>query len=60
MADVSLSDAESLTVTVAFVPLKTSALPYLPAVVHAAFAIVPWLPFPDRSTTVARYPSSKE
>ena len=41
MADVSLSDAESLIVTSAFVPLKTSALPYLPAVVHAAFAMVP-------------------
>ena len=46
-------------VTCAFVPLKTSALPNLPAVVHVAPLIVPVLLFPEASVTVVPLPSLK-
>ena len=42
------------------VPLKLSALPYLPAAAQVVFASVPLLPFPDASATVEPDPSSKE
>src|SRR6476620_4093856 len=46
-------------VTRLLVPLKESALPYFPAVVQVALAIVPVLPLPDVSVTVVPEPSSK-
>src|SRR5260370_742754 len=46
--------------TRALVPLKTSALPYFPAVVQVAFAIVPVFPFPEESATVVPVPSLNE
>ena len=55
------SDAASRSsgiVDPALVPLKTSALPNLPAVVQVALATVPLLPFPDESATVVPEPSS--
>src|SRR5437773_3760937 len=56
---VRCSEAESGTLTREFVPLKRSALPYLPAVVQVAFEIVPVLPLPEESATVVPLPSSK-
>jgi len=54
---VSPSDPVFGTVTLALVPLNTSALPYRPAVVHVAPLSVPvWL-FPDASPTVVPVPS---
>ena len=53
-------DAESLTVTRAFAPLKTSALPYFPPVVQVAVPIDPELLFPEESATVVPPPSSNE
>ena len=55
------SEFESGTLTKAFVPLKESALPYLPAAApaHVAFASVPLLPLPDWSVTVVPLPVSK-
>ena len=41
-------------------PLKDSALPYLPLLVHVAPKIVPLLPLPDRSFRVAPDPSLNE
>ncbi len=49
IAVVRCSDVASGIVTSALVPLKTSALPNLPALVHVAFVIVPVFPLPDRS-----------
>ena len=46
-------------VTSAFVPLKTSASPYLPEVVQVAPVIVPLLPFPETSARTAPLPASK-
>src|SRR5438093_11727549 len=60
MPVVRCKDALSLIVTKAFVPLKTSALPYFPAVVHVALPIVPVLPLPDASVTVVPAPSLNE
>ena len=60
MPVVRWSEAESLIVTCELVPLKTSALPYLPEVVHVPFEIVPVFPLPDLSVTVVPVPSSKE
>src|SRR5689334_20653563 len=53
------SDEASLIDTQAFVPLNTSALPYMPAVVHLALEIVPVFPFPEASATVVPMPSLK-
>ena len=47
----SCSEAELGTVTRELVPLKLSALPYLPVAAQVVFASVPLLPFPDRSAT---------
>src|SRR5512135_1695541 len=60
MPAVRCSEAESGMVTRALVPLNTSALPDLPALVHVAFAIVPVFPFPDASATVVPVPSLNE
>ena len=57
IAAVSPSDAEFGTVTLALVPLNTSAFPYRPAVVHVAPLSVPVLLFPDASMTVVPEPS---
>ena len=57
---VKASDGEFPIVTIALVPLKTSAPPYLPAAVHVALLIVPLLPWPDRSLTTVPWPSSNE
>src|SRR6266550_3709610 len=57
---VSRNDAESGTITRAFVPLKLRALPNLPSVVHAAFPVLPVFPFPDVSATVVPTPSLNE
>src|SRR5690242_7230929 len=54
---VRCSEALSGMVTIALIPLNTSALPYLPEVVHVAFAIVPVFPWPERSATVVPVPS---
>ena len=51
---------ESGTVTIAFVPLNWSALPYLPVVTQVALAIEPLLPRPEVSPSEAPLPSSKE
>ena len=58
---VRLSELELLTLTQAFVPLKESALPNLPALAPAqvVFETVPVLPFPERSAVVVPEPSSK-
>jgi hypothetical protein len=45
-------------VTIALVPLNSSASPNLPAVDQVAFVIVPLLAFPDASVTVVPDPSS--
>ena len=55
---VNCRDAAFGTVTTAFVPLKTSALPNCPAVVHVAPLIVPVLLFPEESVTVVPPPSA--
>src|SRR5712692_5062679 len=57
---VRCNEAESLMFTRALLPLKTSALPYFPAVVQVAFAIVPVFPFPEESATVVPVPSLNE
>jgi hypothetical protein len=51
-------DAESFTVTRAFVPLNSNALPNFPALVQVAVPTEPAFPFPDASATVAPPPSS--
>src|SRR4051794_6356368 len=58
IADDRPNDAEAGTLTRAFVPLKLSAPPYLPET-QPAPAIVPSLPLPDVSATVAPEPASK-
>src|SRR6476620_9027480 len=55
---VSRNNALSATVTQAFVPLKESALPYLPDVVQAALESVPVSKLPDTSAVVVPVPSS--
>ena len=52
--------AASAMVTRALEPLNTNPLPYLPAVVHVAFWIVPVFPLPDASFSVEPAPSSNE
>jgi hypothetical protein len=47
-------------VTRALLPLKLSALPFLPSVDQVAVPIVPPLPVPDASATVVPVPSSNE
>src|SRR5512139_3854996 len=59
MPVVSCNELALGTVTTALVPLNTSALPYLPAVIHVAALIVPLLPLPDRSVSVVPDPSLK-
>src|SRR5258706_6187860 len=59
MPVVSRSEVAFGTVTCALVPLNTSALPNLPAVVQVAPLIVPVLPLPERSATVVPAPSLK-
>src|SRR5262245_53401167 len=54
------SELESGTFTIALVPLKLKAPPYLPLVLQVAFAIVPLLPLPDRSGRLVPEPWSKE
>src|SRR4051812_552786 len=54
------SEDESRTVTQAFVPLKDSAPPYLPAAVQVALASVPLLFLPDVSFTAVPDPSLNE
>ncbi|HWO62255.1 MAG TPA: hypothetical protein VNO31_19725, partial [Umezawaea sp.] len=46
--------------TIEFVPLKLSALPYLPLELQVAFEIVPLLPLPERSGRLEPEPWSKE
>src|SRR4051794_9849395 len=58
IALVRSSEGESATVTHALVPLNESALPYLPAAAHVAFAIVPLFAWPEVSLTVEPTPSS--
>ena len=53
----SCSEAASGTVTRALVPLNTSALPNLPALVQVAPLIVPLLLLPEVSATVVPLPS---
>ena len=60
MPVVNLSDGASGIVTMALLPLNTSAFPNLPVAVHVAFAIVPVLPLPEMSLTVVPEPSSNE
>ena len=57
---VRCNESESSISIHAFVPLNTSALPYLPAVVDVAFAMVPVFPVPDASDTVVPVPSLNE
>src|SRR4051794_28821134 len=57
---VNANDAECGTLTIALVPLKSSALPNLPDAAHVALLMVPVLEWPDRSLTVVPDPSSKE
>src|SRR6186997_3471181 len=54
------SEAESGTFTIALVPLKLKAEPYLPPVLQLALAMVPLLPLPDRSGRLVPEPWSKE
>src|SRR5262245_11716278 len=54
------SEAESGTLTIALVPLKERAPPYLPLVLQVALAIVPLLLLPDRSGRLGPEPWSKE
>ena len=57
MAEPRLSEAALATLTRFPVPLKLSALPWRPAVVHVAPVIVPTFPLPDASATIAPLPS---
>src|SRR5437762_2605877 len=57
IAVVSRSPGASVIVTVPL-PLNSSALPNLPAVVHVAFVIAPALPWPDAAAVAAAAPSS--
>src|SRR5258706_5038597 len=59
MPVVSRREVEFGIVTCAPVPLNTSALPNLPAVVQLAPPIVPVLPLPERSVTAVPAPSLK-
>src|SRR5262245_27092698 len=59
MAVVRCRLAESGILIFVFVPLKASALPYLPNT-HVAFETVPELPLPEKSVTVVPVPSSNE
>src|SRR5262245_12851802 len=54
------SELESGTLTIALVPLKLKAPPYLPLVLQVAFAIVPLFELPDRSGRLEPEPWSKE
>src|SRR4026207_1867365 len=54
------SEAESGTFTIALVPLKLKAEPYLPPVLQVALLIVPLLELPDRSGRLGPEPWSKE
>jgi hypothetical protein len=54
------SDVASATVTLAFVPLKLSAFPYLPWVVQVALLMVPEFPLPERSVVFEPEPSLNE
>src|SRR4051812_34962984 len=51
--------AESATVTIELTPLNDSAPPKRPVGVHVAAVMLPMLPLPDASPTVAPVPSSK-
>jgi len=53
------SEDVSAIVTRDDVPLKLSAFPYFPAVVHVAPLNVPVFPLPDPSPAVVPSPSSK-
>src|SRR5262245_2947514 len=57
---VKCSDGASGITTRALEPLKISAPPRTPAVVHEALKTVPTLPFPDASETAVPVPSSNE
>src|SRR2546423_11788186 len=59
MALVRWSRLLSVTVTHALVPLKESAPPNSPAVVHVALASVPVRPWPEASAVVVPVPSLK-
>ncbi len=50
---------ESGTVTMLLLPLKASALPYLPVIVQVAPEIVPVLLWPEASFKVVPLPSLK-
>src|SRR6187399_2848110 len=58
IAAVRCSEALSGTVTRELVPLKLSALPYLPVVAQVVLAAVPVLPLPEASLIVVPAPSS--
>src|SRR4051812_10231735 len=49
----------SPTLRMLLLPLKLSALPYLPPLVQVAPAIVPVLPLPERSARLVPEPASK-
>ena len=55
----TFKDGDAGTDTRAVLPLKTSAPPYLPAVVHVAPLSVPVLLLPEASRTVVPIPASK-
>src|SRR4026208_2037253 len=57
---VRASELESGTFTIALVPLKLKAEPYLPPVLQLALAMVPLLPLPGRSGRLVPEPWSKE
>ena len=57
--EVRFNEVELLMVTREFVPLKSRASPYLPAVDHVALVVVPLLLFPEVSCSVVPEPSSK-
>src|SRR6185312_8636316 len=58
--DVRSSVDASGTVTIAFVPLNWSALPYFPVVTQVALVIAPLFPRPEVSPTDVPLPSSNE
>src|SRR5581483_6543886 len=60
IAVVRCREAVSGTVTSEFEPLNTRALPYLPEAVHVVLVVLPLLPVPEESATVAPVPSLKE
>jgi hypothetical protein len=60
MPVVRRSAGRSAIVTRELLPLKANAASYLPVSVLAAVPIVPVLPFPDASATLAPVPSLKE